>query len=270
MPKTFSMRDLKHVFEGVLAAGLVVLTTAMAQAQTVVHPTPNDTVIMVNGQPHSGTISDAQGPMSFAVFGTDTHVLSVDGHRVQLGSAQEKAAIARVNAGLAAYAKNGPSPARPTETGQTVNASTPAAPIAANTGVSVEFSAGGHVIVHRETSTVDLSGDTATVTFSDSPILFQMQYRHDGVARGLLRSATRGGRSFATSGWSFSMSGREMYDSRNGGFVPGGNGGIVMNAARELLAAMDDAQAQASKIGQSYAPVGKQALQDMVSAHSDK
>jgi len=63
------------------------------------------------------------------------------------------------------------------------------------------------------------------------------------------------------------MSGREMYDSRNGGAVPGGNGGIVMKAAKELLAAMDDAQAQATKSGQSYSPVGKDALESLISAH---
>jgi len=61
-----------------------------------------------------------------------------------------------------------------------------------------------------------------------------------------------------------------MYDSRNGGFVPGGNGGMVMKAARELLAAIDDAEAEATKSGQSYTPVGKDALQSLVSAHTLK
>ena len=60
---------------------------------------------------------------------------------------------------------------------------------------------------------------------------------------------------------------RNRADSRNGGAVPVGNGGNVMKAARELLAAMDDAQAQATKSGQSYSPVGKDALQSLISAH---
>ena len=270
------MRGLNHVAEGVFVAALVVLTVAAAQAQSVVHPTPNDTVIMVNGQPKSGTISDAQGQMSFVVSGTGTHVLSVNGQRVQLGSPQEKAAIVRVNAALAAFMKNGPSAAQGTEpsqvAGANVPASAPASPIAATSASpgGVEFGTAGHVVVHLPASTVDLSGDTATVTFSDSPIPFQMQYNHDGVAGGLLRSASRAGRSLATAGWSFSMSGREMYDSRNGGFVPGGNGGMVMKAARELLAAIDDAEAEATKSGQSYTPVGKDALQSLVSAHTPK
>jgi hypothetical protein len=264
-----SMPQSKHVSGALLAAGVVVLTTALAHAQSVVHPTPKDTVIMVNGQAKSGTISDTQGQMSFVVSGTGTHVLSVDGQRVQLGSPQEKAAILRVNAALAAFAKNGPSgdPAAQTNSA----ASDPTAPIAEaptkSNGAGVEFGTGGHVIVHRETSTVDLGSKTSTVTFNDTPIPFEIEYRHDGVAGGLLRSASRGGRSFATEGFGFKMAGREMYDSRNGGFVPGGNGGIVMKAARELLAAMDDAEAQATKQGKSYTPLGKKALQDMVAAH---
>jgi hypothetical protein len=255
----------------VLATSLVALMPAVAHAQSVVHPTPNDTVIVMNGQPKSGTISDARGQMMFVVSGTGTHVLSVDGQRVTLGSSQEKAAIARVNAALAAFAKNGPSAVPATETAPAATASSAAAPAAENaTPVStsgVEFIAAGHVVVHRETSTVDLVGDKATITFTSSPLPFEMRYKHDGVGGGLLRSASRGGRSFATSGWSFNMSGREMYDSRNGGAVPGGNGGIVMKAAKELLAAMDDAQAQATKSGQSYSPVGKDALESLISAH---
>ena len=265
------MSVLTHVAEGVLATGLVALTPALAHAQSVVHPTPNDTVIIMNGQPKSGTISDAQGQMTFVVSGTGTHVLSADGQRVTLGSPQEKAAIARVNAALAAFAKNGPSAAPAAETAPAASASSPAAPAAANatpaTTPGVEFVAAGHVLVHRETSTVDLAGDKATITFTGLPIPFEMPYKHDGVGGGLVRSASRGGRSFATSGWSFSMSGREMYDSRNGGAVPGGNGGIVMKAAKELLAAIDDAQAQATKSGQSYSPVGKDALESLISAH---
>jgi len=261
MAINFSMPQSKHV--------VVVLTIALAQAQNVVHPTPNDTVIMVNGQAKSGTISDGQGQMSFVVSGTGTHVLSVDGQRVQLGSPQEKAAVVRVNAALAAFAKNGPSADRATETSP--GASVLAPPIAetpAKASVAgVEFGTGGHVIVHRATSTVDLGGKTSTVNFNDAPIPFEIEYKHDGVGGGLLRSASRAGRSFATEGFGFKMSGREMYDSRNGGFVPGGNGGSVMKAARELLAAMEDAEAQATKNGQSYAAVGKRALQDMVAAH---
>jgi hypothetical protein len=263
------MSVLKHVVEGVLATSLVALTPALAHAQSVVRPTPNDTVILMNGKPQSGTISDAQGQMTFVVSSTGMHVLSVDGQRVKLGSPQEKAAIARVNAALAAFEKNGPSAAPAKETVQATSASSPAAPAvagAANTP-GVEFGSVGQVTVHRETSTVELVGDKATVTFADSPIPFEMQYKHDGIGGGLLRSASRGGRSFATSGWSFSMSGREMFDSRNGGAVPGGNGGIVMKAARELLAAINDAQTQATKSGQSYSPVGKDALQDLISAH---
>ena len=222
---------------------------------------------MVNGQAKSGTISDAQGQMSFVVSGTGTHVLSVDGRRVQLGSPQEKAAIVRVNAALAAFAKNGPS-------GDPVAQTKPEASVAAAliaeapTKTGVEFATGGHVIVRRETSTVDLGDKTSTVTFNNTPIPFEIEYRRDGVAGGLMRSASRGGRSFATEGFGFKMAGREMYDSRNGGAVPGGNDGIVMKAAKELLAAMDDAEAQAAKNGQSYAPAGKKALQDMVAAHS--
>jgi hypothetical protein len=271
MPIDFPKPQLKHLVGGVLVAGVVILTTELAQAQSVVHPTPNDTVIMVNGQPKSGTISDAQGQMSFVVSGTGTHVLSADGQRIQLGSPQEKAAIVRVNAALAAFAKNGPSGDPVAQTNPVVggpappSAETPTKPAA----VGVEFGTGGHVIVHRETSTVDLGAKTSTVTFNDTPIPFEIEieYRHDGVAGGLLRSASRGGRSFATEGFGFKMAGREMYDSRNGGFVPGGNGGIVMKAARELLAAMDDAEAQATKQGKAYTPAGKKALQDMVAAH---
>lgn len=266
MPINFPNPQLKHVVGAVLIAGVVILTTALAGAQGVVHPTPNDSVIMVNGQPKSGTISDAQGQMSFVVSGTGTHVLSVDGQRVQLGSPREKAAILRVNAALAAFAKNGPSADQTNSV-----ASGPAVPGAETptkaSVVGVEFGTGGHVIVHRETSTVDLGDKTSTVTFNNTPIPFEIEYRRDGVAGGLLRSASRGGRSFATEGFGFKMAGREMYDSRNGGFVPGGNGGIVMKAARELLAAIDDAEAQATKDGQSYTPVGKKALQDMVAAH---
>jgi hypothetical protein len=263
------MSVLKHVVEGVLAISLVALTPAVAQTPSVVHPTPKDTVILLNGQPQSGTISDTQGQMMFVVSGSGTHVLSVDGQRVKIGSPQEKAAIARVNAALAAFAKNGPSASPPIETTQASSSASPATPTTPTTAItpSVEFGAAGHVVVHRETSTVDLTGDKATVTFTDSPIPFEMLYKHDGVAGGILRSASRGGRSFATSGWSFSMSGREMYDSRNGGAVPGGNGGIVMKAARELLAALDDAQAQATQRGQSYSPVGKGALEDLIGAH---
>jgi len=265
----FSMPQSKHIVGALLAAGVVVLTTPLVQAQSVVHPTPNDTVIMMNGQAKSGTISDAQGQMSFVVSGTSTHVLSVDGQRIQLGSPQEKAAVLRVNAALAAFAKNGPSGDAATETSPVAGGSAPPsaeAPTKASV-VGVEFGTGGHVIVHRETSTVDLGAKTSTVTFNDTPIPFEIEYRHDGVAGGLLRSASRGGRSFATEGFGFKMAGREMYDSRNGGFVPGGNGGIVMKAARELLAAMDDAEAQATKQGKSYTPAGKKALQDMVAAH---
>ncbi len=269
MPINFPKPQLKHVVGAVLVAGVVIVTTALARAQSVVHPTPNDTVIMMNGQAKSGTISDAQGQMSFVVSGTGTHVLSVDGQRIQLGSPQEKAAIVRVNAALAAFAKNGPSGDPAAQTNPVAggpappSAETPTKPAV----VGVEFGTGGHVIVHRETSTVDLGAKTSTVTFNDTPIPFEIEYRHDGVAGGLLRSASRGGRSFATEGFGFKMAGREMYDSRNGGFVPGGNGGIVMKAARELLAAMDDAETQATKQGKSYTPAGKKALQDMVAAH---
>src|ERR1700733_3898053 len=174
MLRRFPMSVLTHVAEGVLATGLVALTPALAHAQSVVHPTPNDTVIIMNGQPKSGTISDAQGQMTFVVSGTGTHVLSADGQRVTLGSPQEKAAIARVNAALAAFAKNGPSAAPAAETAPAASASSPAAPAAANatpaTTPGVEFVAAGHVLVHRETSTVDLAGDKATVTFTNSPL----------------------------------------------------------------------------------------------------
>ena len=270
MAINFSMPQSKHVVRSLLAAGVVVLTIVLAQAQSVVHPTPNDTVIMVNGQAKSGTISDAQGQMSFVVSGTGTHVLSVDGRRVQLGSPQEKAAIVRVNAALAAFAKNGPSGDPAAQTNSVASGSAvPSAETPTKAGVGgVEFGTGGHVIVHRETSTVDLGGKTSTVTFNDTPIPFEIEYKHDGLLGGLGRSASRGGRSFATEGFGFKMAGREMYDSRNGGAVPGGNGGIVMKAARELLAAIDDAEAQAAKNGQSYKPLGKKALQDMVAAHS--
>jgi hypothetical protein len=260
---------LKHVVEGVLVTALVALTPVVAHAQSVVHPTPKDTVIMTNGQPQSGTISDAQGQMMFVVSGTGMHVLSVNGQPVRLGSPEEKAAIVRVNAALEAYEKNGPSASPATGATQTTGAGSPAAPIAstAATTPGVEFGNDGHVSIHRETSTVELTGKDATVTFKDSPMPFQMQYKHDGLIGGIGRSASRAGRSFATSGWTFSMSGRLMFDSRNGGAVPGGNGGIVMKAARELLAAMNDAQAQAVKDGKSYSPVGKDALQDLISAH---
>ena len=65
----FSMPQSKQVIGALLAAGVVVLTTPSVQAQNVVHPTPNDTVIMMNGQAKSGTISDAKGQMSFVVSG---------------------------------------------------------------------------------------------------------------------------------------------------------------------------------------------------------
>jgi hypothetical protein len=267
MAINFSMLRSKDVVGALPAAGVAVLTIALAQAQSVVYPSPNDTVIMVNGHAKSGTISDPQGQMSFVVSGTGTHVLSVDGRRVPLGSPQEKAAIVRVNAALAAFAKNGPSGDPAAQTNSV--ASGPAVPSAETPAkASVEFGTGGHVTVHRATATVDLGGKTSTVTFNNTPIPFEIEYRRDGVAGGLMRSASRSGRSFATEGFGFKMAGREMYDSRNGGAVPGGNDGIVMKAARELLAAMDDAEAQAAKNGQSYAPAGKKALQDMVAAHS--
>jgi hypothetical protein len=176
----------------------------------------------------------------------------------------------RVNAALAAFAKNGPSGDPAAQTNSVASGSAvPSAETPTKAGVvGVEFGTGGHVIVHRETSTVDLGGKTSTVTFNDTPIPFEIEYKHDGLLGGLGRSASRGGRSFATEGFGFKMAGREMYDSRNGGAVPGGNGGIVMKAARELLAAIDDAEAQAAKNGQSYKPLGKKALQDMVAAHS--
>ena len=268
MAINFSIPQSKHVVGVLLVAGVVVLTAALAQAQSVVHPTPNDTVIMMNGQAKSGTISDAQGQMSFVVSGTGTHVLSVDGQRVQLGSPLEKAAILRVNAALAAFAKNGPSGDPAAQTNPVAGGpAPPSAEAPAKAGGGVEFGTGGHVIVHRETSTVDLGAKTSTVTFNNTPIPFEIEYKHDGVGGGLLRSASRGGRSFATEGFGFKMAGREMYDSRNGGAVPGGNDGIVMKAARELLAAIDDAESQATKQGRSYTPVGKRALQDLVAAH---
>src|SRR5580658_1138239 len=141
MAINFSMSQSKHVIGALLAAGVVVLTTPLIQAQSVVHPTPKDTVIMMNGQAKSGTISDAKGQMSFVVSGTGTHVLSVDGQRVQLGSPQEKAAIVRVNAALAAFAKNGPSgdPAAQTNSVASV-AATPIAEAPTKAGVvDVEF-----------------------------------------------------------------------------------------------------------------------------------
>lgn len=57
------MSVLTRVVEGIFTTGLVVLTTVVADAQSVVHPTPKDTVILMDGKPQSGTISDAQGQM---------------------------------------------------------------------------------------------------------------------------------------------------------------------------------------------------------------
>jgi hypothetical protein len=134
----------------------------------------------------------------------------------------------------------------------------------------VEWKSNDHALVHRADADVDINGKNAAVTFKSAvsaPFIFE--FENSGVVGGIKRSFLRAGRSLTfNGGWKVSSSGRQVLNTANGGAVPGGNGGIVMRACKELLDAMGDAQADATKNGRAFKPVGKSALEDFVRARS--
>jgi hypothetical protein len=132
----------------------------------------------------------------------------------------------------------------------------------------VEWKSSDHVLVRHPDADIEINGKNATVAFkSAASVPFVFEFENSGVVGGIKRSFLRAGRSLTfNGGWKVSSSGRQVLNTADAGRVPGGNGGIVMRACKELLDAMGEAQADAAKNGRTFTPVGKGALQDFVRA----